>query len=135
MTVTAANKVGKGWMSIPITGGTATAGGGLASVLNPEGVDVLIVRSVAYFTTNPAAGANLNIGIGTSATHDASDMASSWAVNDVDGEFHNVSSVNALSVTEVGTPAVWGSAYYINVTGDSTTASLAGTLYIEYLRI
>ena len=57
MTVTTWNKVGKGWMSIPITGGTATGGGGLASVLNPEGVDVLIVRSVAYFTANPAAGA------------------------------------------------------------------------------
>ena len=135
MAVTAANKEGKGWMSIPITGGTATSGGGVASIYNPEGVDLLILRSVAYFTTNPAAGANLNIGIGTSATHDASDMASAWAVDDVDGEFHNVSSVNALSKTEVGTPAVWTSTKYLNITGDSSTASLAGTLYVEYLRV
>ncbi len=135
MTVTTANNEGKGWMSIAITGGTATSGGGLASVPNTAGVSLLIMRSVAYFVTNPAAGANLNIGVGTSATHDASDMASAWAVDDVDGEYHRISTLQADAKTEIGTPAIWTTSKFINITGDSSTASLAGTLYIEYLRV
>ena len=135
MAVTTVTSEGKGWLSFPITGGTATSGGGLASIANTAGVSLLILRCIAYFTTNPAAGANLNIGVGTSATHDASDIASSFTADDVDGEYHNMASVQADAKTEIGTPAIWTTSKYINITGDSSTASLAGTLHIEYLRV
>jgi len=135
MTVTAPNTEGKGWMSIPITGGTATSAGALAAVLNPEGVDVLITRGILYVSSNSTGGANLVAGVAATATTAGSDIIGTLAMAAAEGNYYNAFATGTASVTEISTPAVWASTSYVVVTGSASTAGLAGTLYIEYLRI
>ena len=135
MAVTAPNAEGKGWMSIPVTGGTATSAGGLAAVLNPEGVDVLITRGLLYVSSNSTGAANLVAGIGTSATTASSDIIGTLAMAAAEGYYYNAFATGTASVTEISTPAVWASTSYVIITGSASTAGLAGTLYLEYLRV
>ena len=135
MAVTVVNAEGKGWMSIPVTGGTATSAGGLAAILNPEGVDVLITRGVLYISSNSTGAANLVSGVAASATTAASDIIGTLAMAAAEGNYYNAFALGTAAVTEIGTPAIWESDEYVVITGSATTAGLAGTLYLEYIRV
>jgi hypothetical protein len=135
MAVTAANTVGKGWFSIDFTGVAATTGGAIASVKNPEGVDVIVTNAFVYISANSTGAANLTIGIGTSTTTDYSDMVSATAMAAAAGKVYTAAAISASIATEVTAPGVWLSTEYVNITGSGSTVGLVGTLYIEYLRV
>lgn len=124
-----------GLMSVQITGGTATAGGGLASVANPEGVSVMVVESWLWVETASTGSANINVGIGAAATTDASDIISALAVNGVSADtVYTGGTVTHASKTALSTPALWTTSKYLNVTGSASTAGLDATLFVRYLR-
>ena len=130
------NVVGNaGMMSVTIAGGTATAGGALASVANPEGVTLKIIESYLWVVSASTGTANINVGVGTAATHDASDIIGTLAMNSVSANtLYNAGTIVHASKTAISTPADWTSSYYLNVTGDASTAGLSATLFVRYLR-
>lgn len=124
-----------GMMSVQLTGGTATAGGGVASVANPEGVTLKVIESYLWVETASTGAANLNVGIGTSATHNATDIISALAVNGVTANtLYNGGTITHASKTAISTPIDWDSTDYLNVTGSASTAGLDATLFVRYLR-
>ena len=135
MAVTTPNTTGKGWFSIDFIGVTATTGGAIASVLNPEGVDVIVTNAMLYVATNSTGAANLTIGIGTSATTDYNDMMTTTAVEGAAGKVYTCAAITATVAAQITAPGVWLSTEYVNITGDASTVGLTGTLFIEYVRV
>jgi hypothetical protein len=135
MAVTTYNTTGKGWLSIDFTGVVAATGGAIASVKNPEGVDVIVTHAVLYIASNSTGAANLTVGIGASATTDYNDMVTATAMAAAAGKVYTADARAATIATEVTAPGVWLSTEYVNITGSASTAGLTGTLYIEYLRV
>lgn len=134
--MTVPNAEGKGWMSIPLTGVVAATGGAIASVANQEGVTVLITRSILYVATPSTGAANVNVGVGATATTDATDMINALAINGaITGKYYNASTIQGTTKTEVSAPAVWTATTFVNVTGSADSSGFVGTLYIEYLRV
>lgn len=129
------NAEGKGWMSIALTGGTSTDNGGLGAVANPEGVSLIITRSVFYGATNSTGAANLGVGVAANATTKATDIINDLAMAAVAGKMYNASAIQATAKTEITAPALWTTDKYITFTGSASTAGLTGTLYVEYLRV
>lgn len=134
--MTAANAYGNaGMLTVQLTGGTATAGGGVASVANPEGVTLKVIESYLWVQTASTGAANLNVGIGTAATHDASDIISALAMNGVSADtLYNGGTVTHASKTAISTPIDWTSTRFLNATGSASTAGLDATLFVRYLR-
>jgi hypothetical protein len=134
--MTVPNAEGKGWMSIALAGVVAATGGAIASVANPEGVSVLITRSILYVATPSTGVANVNVGVGATATTDATDMINALAINGaITGKYYNASTIQGTTKTEVSAPAVWTATTFVNVTGSADSSGFVGTLYIEYLRV
>lgn len=133
MTVTAYTP-GKGWLAIDFVGVTATTGGAIASVLNPEGQALIVTNAVLYLATNSTGAANLTVGIGASATTDYNDMVTATAMAAAAGKVYTAAAISASIATEITAPGVWGASEYVNITGSASTVGLTGTLYIEYLR-
>ena len=125
---------GKGWLAIDFVGVAAATGGAIASVLNPEGIDLIVTHAVLYIATNSTGAANLTVGIGASATTDYNDMVTATAMAAAAGKVYTADARAATIATEVTAPGVWLAAEYVNITGSASTAGLTGTLYIEYLR-
>ena len=133
--VTKANTVGKGWMSIDFIGVTAATGGAIASVKNPEGVNVIVTNAFVYFATSSTGAADLTIGIGVSATTDYNDMMTATAMAAAAGKVYTCAAITATIAAEIVAPGVWLSTEYVNITGSASTVGLTGTLFIEYVRV
>lgn len=124
----------KGAYSVAITGGTATAGGGVAAIPNPEGVDLVIENAFLAVTANSAGAANLTIGTAASGTVAATSMLPATAMAAAAGSVFNLT-YHGTAVGAAASPQKWGSADYINVAGSATTAGLEAVLFVRYLRI
>ncbi len=133
--MTAINTTQKGLLSVPVTGTTSVVGGAMCSVANPEGQTVYILRSYLVVTTPSTGAANINVGVGATATTDATDMINALAINGaITGKIYNGSTIQATTKTEVTAPAAWTSTTFVNATGSADSTGFAGTLYIEYIR-
>ncbi len=112
---------------------TTTVGGGVFSLLNPEGADLLITRVLLDITTEATGAATVDAGIAAAATTssdtliDAGDVGSAAALLD-----------NA-DATDQGTNGKasrkWGSAQYLTITASATLLGMVGNIYIEYVRL
>lgn len=129
------NTEGKGWLSAAFTGVAATTGGAIGSIANPEGGTLIITRSLLYVSSNSTGAANLSVGVGASATTTATDIINVLAMAAAAGKAYNGSTIQTTEKTEITAPVLWTSDKYITFTGSATTAGLAGTLYVEYLRV
>lgn len=128
------NTEGKGFLSVPVTGTTSLAGGALCSLANPFGKTAYILRAWYYAVAASTGAANINCGVGATATTDASDLLSAVdAVALAAGTLLNTIQHQETNETAVTAPAAWTSTSFVNVTGSASTAGLAGTLYLEYL--
>ena len=133
--MTQPNAEGKGFLSVPVTGTTSTTGGAMCSVANPEGATVYILRSYLVVTTASTGAATINVGVGATATTDASDMISALAINGaITNKIYNGNTIQATTKTEVTAPAAWTATTFVNATGSASSAGFTGTLYIEYIR-
>lgn len=129
------SQVGRGWMAIDITGVVAATDGAIGAVQNPEGVDVLVTRSILYVKTQSTGAANLSCGVGATATTATTDIINALAVGGATGKYYNGQAVQVTAKTEVTAPAVWAAGSYINFTGSASTVGLVATLFVEYLRV
>jgi hypothetical protein len=120
----------KGAFVVTLTPTAATTGGAVASVKNPEGADLLITRVVLRTTAFSTGAADLNIGIGATATTEDDTL--------IDGIAVGTAVKIADNIKEKGTNGLerklWPAAHFLTVTGSATTAGLAGKVYVEYIR-
>ncbi len=124
----------KGRMHIKVTGAASTAAAGLGSLLNPEGVPLVILRSQLYIETPSTGAANLSAGI-TTAAASATDILNALAVGGaITGKVYNGNTIMPTAKTEITEPAVWTADKYLTLTGSATTVGLVAHLYVEYVR-
>lgn len=133
--MTAINTVGKGFLSVPVTGTTSTDGGALCSVANPEGQTVHILRAYLRVDTASTGAANITVGVAANGTTEATDIINALAINGaITGKIYNGNAIQVTTKTEVTAPAAWTSDKYVTCTGSASSAGFVGTLYIEYIR-
>jgi len=130
------NTEGKGAFSIHITGVTSVANGGLGAIANPEGADIIVLRSELYVKTPSTGAANLGAGIVADAVTKGTDILNDLAVNGaITGKVYNGNAIQVTAKTEITAPVVWTSTKYLTLTGSGDSTGLDATLYVEYVRV
>ena len=124
-----------GAYSVAITGGTATSGGGVAAIPNPEGVDLIIRDWAFYPQTNSTGAANLTIGTAASGTVAANSLITTTAIAAAAGSVYTGIVGGTVAAQNVTTTNKWGSADYINVTASASAAGFSALLFIKYFRM
>lgn len=126
------SQVGKGRLVVDYTGEAAI--GAQGSIVNPEGVDLLVVESYFYLVAASTAAATLNVGFGVTGA-DANDLHGAFPLNGGAGTawmgLHP-------AVTQDGalTAGIWGAAEFLTFTTAAASAlPCTGKLYIDYIRL
>jgi hypothetical protein len=107
----------------------------VGAVLNPEGVNVVILRTTFYAHTPSAGAANLSIGVASAANGAATDIVNAMDVVATTADtMWNGHAMQNTAKTQITGPALWQAGYYITFTGSATTVGLEGYLFVEYVR-
>jgi hypothetical protein len=125
---------GRGVLTIKITGVASADNAGVGQVLNPEGVNLVILRTSFYVHVASTGAANLGIGVGASgakATDILNDLAVNGAITD---KVYNGHVMQNAAKTEIQAPALWTTDKYITFTGSASTVGLEAYLFVEYVR-
>jgi hypothetical protein len=128
-----AAQVGK--LVIKIVGVAGTGSGGIGAVANPEGVDLLILRSQLFIKASSTGAANLGCGIVADAVTKGTDIVNDLAMASVDGKAYNGNTIQVTAKTEITAPVVWTISKFMTFTGSSTTVGLVAYLFVEYIRL
>lgn len=127
---------GRGALAIKITGVASTAAGGQGAVANPEGCDVLILRSTLVVHNASTSAANISIGVGATAATSATDIVNALAMASVSAQTaYNGHAMQNTAKTAITAPALWTSSKYVTVTGSASLVGLSATLFLEYIRV
>jgi hypothetical protein len=119
-----------GAFEIELAGVAATTGGAIAGVANPEGADLIITRCILRTTTHSTGAANLDIGIGASATTSNDTLLDGIAVGSAGKIADNIDDQG----TNGQSYQLWGASQFLTVTGSATTVGMVGKLFIQYVR-
>ena len=104
-------------------------GGGIVSLANPEGADVIVTKLILNVTTAATAACTVDGGIAAGATTSADNLIDGQDVNAATGAFAEVGSNGKRA-------KLWESDQYLTVSmASGAAAGLAGYAYIEYLRV
>lgn len=107
-------------------------GGGILSLANPEGADVIIMRLILSVTTVATAACTIDAGVAAASTTSADNLIDGLDVNSATGVFDNIDDqgTNGQSVLK------WESGQYLTVSmASGAAAGLAGYAYVEYIRV
>ena len=123
----------RGFKKILITGVASTDNAGIGQVLNPEGVKLLILRTLLYARTGSTGAGNLDVGVGTTGVK-ATDILSTFDMIEatIGAKAFNCQAVPANETEEA---VIWEAGEYITFTGSATSVGLDADLYIEYIRL
>ena len=134
MSVTRQHSGANGFLKLAIAGAASTSAGGIGSILNPEGVDLLIIRTYLYARTGSTGAVNLQVGIGATAATQGTDILSTF-----DGIEATIGGkaffCQAVAANETEEAVVWEDSEYLTVTGSATSVGLDADLYVEYIRL
>lgn len=126
---------GKGafYEDVAITAAIGTGGGGLLSVANPEGVDLLITRAVVDITEASDAAGTFDLGIAADGTTSADNL--------IDGGDFNTDAVNDNIINKGSNGKEilrWPAGFYLTMTKKTGAASaeigLGARVFVDYLR-
>lgn len=110
--------------------GHADTGGGVLSLANPEGTDIIVTKLVLNVTTPATAACTVDAGIAATATTSADNLIDGQDVNTAAGAFGSPSGTNGLPAK------LWKSDQYLTVSMKTgAAAGLVGYAYIEYIRV
>ena len=119
-----------------ITGVASTDNSGQGAVANPEGDDVLVLRTTLVVLTASSGAANISIGIGATATTASTDIINALAMNGVTANTcYNGHVMQNGAKTAITAPALWTASSYLNITGSASLVGLDARLLVEYVRI
>jgi len=121
-----------GYIEIPLVGVTATTGGAIGALKNPEGVPVIITDVKLYVDTPSTGAANINVGIAADGVTSDTDMINALAIN---GSITGYAYHGMTALAAKGQAQVWGASEYITATGSASSAGFAGRLYVQYVRV
>lgn len=134
MTV-AIDTVGKGALCIDLVGVASVAAAGQGYIANPEGVNLLILRTTLVVLVPSALAGVLSVGI-AAVTVSAADIVNALAMNVTAGYCYNGHAPQTTAKTQISGPAIWTPTTYITFSGASySLAGLHAKLFVEYLRI
>lgn len=113
-----------------LTAVTSTAAGGVLSLANPEGVDLIVKRLILDITTPSDGAATVDAGIAANGTTSSDNL--------IDGQ--SVAAAAVLDNVEDGgtngqAVIKWGASQYLTITASATLAGLVGNAYIEWVRV
>jgi len=133
MTATINTQTGRGCLVVDFVGEVAT--GAQGSILNPEGVPLLITHAYWYQHVAAGAAATLQVGIGTLAAA-SSDIINALAINATAGTVWNGKATTDASKAALTTPAIWTPTTYLNFTTAAASAlGAVGKMLVEYIRL
>lgn len=133
MTATINTLSGRGRLVVDYVGEAAI--GAQGSILNPEGVPLLITHAFFYQVTPATLAATLQVGIGALAAA-SSDIHNALAINAVAGTAWQGKATNDATNAALTTPAVWTAATYLNFTTAAQSALPAvGKMFVDYVRL
>jgi hypothetical protein len=132
--IEALGAVGGGVLVIKVTGAAVTANAGLGAIANPEGVDLLILRTTWFVDVESTGSANISIGVTTVAAA-ATDILNALDANGAAGKAYNGHAMQNSAKTEITAPAIWSAAKYITITGSATSAGMVAYLMVEYVKL
>lgn len=118
-----------GGLRVALAAAGVTAGD-VASVLNPEGVALIITRAILDITTGSSGASTLDVGVAANATTSADNLIDGRS-GATAGAYDNIEDggTNGLACR------VWGATEYVTVSeasGDVT--GIAGELILQYIR-
>ena len=126
---------GRGVLAIKITGVASTDAGGVGAVANPEGVNLVILRTTFYAHVPSTGAANLGVGVAVNATTKATDILNDLDANTMTADtMWNGHAMQNTAKTQISAPALWTPTGYITFTGSATTVGFEGYLFVEYVR-
>ena len=119
-----------GAYKVAMTAVTGTTAGGVFSIANPEGADVIITNMIVDVTTEATGSATIDAGVAANGTTSADTLFDALDVGAAAGTFNNVDDqgTNGKHIQK------WGSSEYVTGTASATLAGLVGNVYIEYIR-
>ena len=116
--------------SIVTTLGVADTGGGVVSIENPEGVEILITEVILIVATKSTGACTLDIGVAAGATTSGDNIIDGVDVNAATGKFDNVNDAS----TNGGRDRALGATQFITASMKTgAAAGLAGQLIINYV--
>ena len=115
---------------VALTAATDTTAGGVLSLANPEGVDLIVTRLVLDITTEATGAATVDGGIAANGTTSSDTLIDGADVGTAAGVFDNIENGG----TNGKAAARWDSDEYLTITASATLAGLVGNAYIEYIR-
>lgn len=115
--------------SVALTAATTTAAGGVASIANPIGADLIILDAIVNITTAASSASNtMDVGVA------ANGAASSDTLIDGLAAGAGVFSQRASGGTNGAAPRRWSSSQYVTATAGATLAGMVGTLTLICVR-
>jgi len=125
---------GRGCLTIDIVGAASTAAGGQGEIDNPEGVTLLVTKSMLYVEESSTGACNISIGIDTTGGT-FNDIINALSVASVDGKVYNGHARQNTTKTEITVPALWTAAKKLGITASATMVGFVGKLLVEYIRL
>ena len=122
---------GKGAYKVALTAVTGTTAGGVVSLLNPEGADLIITRLIVVVTTKSTGAATCDFGVAANGTTSSDILLDGVDVGTAAGTFDNVENQGTNGKSAVK----WSSTQYLTGTASASLAGLVGNAYIEYVRV
>ncbi len=121
----------KGALQSALIAVIGTTGGGILSLANPEGADLIITKFVLNITTEATGAATGDFGVAANGTTSSDTLLDGVDLGAAAAIFDNVDDqgTNGQSVL------LWGSSQYITGTASATLAGLVGYAYVEYIRV
>jgi hypothetical protein len=127
---------GKGALCINITGSTSETGGGIGAVANPEGVEVMILKSSLLVLTASTGAATYDIGVAADAATASHDIVDDFDVNGAAANtWYNGHARENTAKTAHTAPAAWTADKFVTITGTGSSAGFTGKLFLEYYRV
>lgn len=119
----------RGAFRADLTAATSNAAGGVLSIANPEGEDLIITSFVLNVTTKSTGAATLDIGIAANGTTSKDTLLDGVDVGTAAGVFDNITNKGTNGKTVI----VWGASEYLTATASATVAGIVGEVVVEYI--
>lgn len=119
--------VQNGAYKVALTAATDTTVGGVLSVENPTGVDLIITRLLLNVTTQSTGAATVDIGVDDDGATSSDTLIDGLSVATA-GLYDNIENQGTNGKSAVR----WPAGHYLVATASATTAGMVGYAYIEW---
>lgn len=118
-----------GCLRAPLTAVTTNAAGGVLSLANPEGVDIIVTRIILNITAPSTGAATVDAGIAANGATSSDTL--------IDGASVATAAKLLDNLTDGGTNGKsrqkWGASQFLTITASATLAGMTGEALIEFL--